>query len=225
MAGDFCSVLAAPQPLSATLPQMSRFSNYAGHRWPSWGALFGAMALLNACAPSGGVETAASPAVVVTRRAESIYGESGVSYVTDLDDRSVVAKVSATVPAVWQALVASFAAHQVSPTILDRVSGRIGDTAWVVMRRWNGEQMSTYLSCGSNMTGQRANEERVHAVLLAQMSKMKADTIAIALHFSAYTQPVANGSGGSSAQCTSTGRLESMLLDDVIKRARATGGR
>lgn len=154
--------------------------------------VFGAVTLLNACAPSGGVEMAASPAVVVSRRAESTYGESAISYITDVDDRSVVVKLTSTVPSIWQALAASFEAHQIKPSVLDRPSGRIGDTAWVLMRRWNGEQLSTYLACGSNMTGQRANEERVHAVLLAQMSKLKADTIAVSLHFSAYTQPIAN---------------------------------
>lgn len=200
---------------------MSSFS----HRSSGAGIALVVVTILSACASSGTNESAQSPAVVVSRRAESMYGESGVSYITDVDDRSVSVKLAATVPVAWEALVSSFAAHQINPTILDRMSGRIGDTAWVVMRRWNGEQMSTYLSCGSNMTGQRANEERVHAVLLAQVTKLKTDTLAIALHFSAYTQPVANGNGGSSAQCTSTGRLEALLLNDVIKRARAVSPR
>ena len=178
--------------------------------------------LAAACGPAGtgAPETAASPAVLMTRRAESMYGEGGVTYVTDADDRSVVGKVYAPVPAVWEALLASFAARQITPTVLDRVSGRAGDTAWVLMRRWNGEQLSTYLSCGSNMTGQRANEERVHAVLLAQLTKLRTDSVAIAMHFSAYTQPIQSGNGGSLGQCTSTGRAEKLMLDDVIKRVR-----
>lgn len=179
-------------------------------------------AILCGCASSGANDPEPqSGAVVMSRRAESTYGESGVSYVTDMDDRSVVAKVIAPIPAVWNALLATMAANQITPTVLDRMSGRVGDTAWVMMRRWNGEQLSTYLSCGSGMTGQRANEERVHAVMMAQMTKLKADTMAISMHFSGYSQPVASGNGGSPGQCTSTGRMEKLLLDDVIKRARA----
>ena len=84
--------------------------------------------------------------------------------------------------------------------------------------------MSQYLNCGSNMTGQRAHEEKIHAVMLAQMTKMKDSTIAVAIHFSAYSQPVASGNGGSNAECSSTGRMESELLDDVFKRARMLQG-
>ena len=108
-----------------------------------------------------------------------------------------------------------------TPTILDRAVGRAGDTSLVLLYRWNGQPLSRYLSCGSTMTGPKADQERVRAVLLAQLTKLRADTVAIAVHFSGGSYPVASGNSGVPSQCTSTGRAERELMDDVAQRVVA----
>jgi hypothetical protein len=144
--------------------------------------------------------------------------ESGTSFERRANDGIVVAKVLAPVPEVWDALVAVLTERKVKQTLVDRSAGRIGDTSMVLMRRWNSKALSAYLSCGSTMTGAKADEERIHAILLAQLSRLRADTVAIAVHFSGMSTPIASGNGGSSAECMSTGRAEEEILGDVLKR-------
>ena len=173
------------------------------------------------CAPTNDPETAASPVQAATRSAETLKGEFGESYNRRGDDGTVVAKVLAPAPAVWEAILATMAARKVTPTLVDRPAGRVGDTALVIMRRWNGQAMSYYMNCGSTMTGQRADEDRLRAVLLAQISRLRADTVGIAVHFSATATPI-TGSTATQAQCMSTGRAESEFLDDTIRRLGLT---
>jgi hypothetical protein len=171
-----------------------------------------------ACSTANQTETAASPVVGVSRRTEIVSGENGVMMDRRADDGTVVGKIVAPANAVWDALVTALAERKVPPTIQDRAVGRAGDTALVMMRRWNGEAMSRYLTCGTTLTGQRADEERIRAILLAQMSRLTADTIAVAVHFSAQSQPLQSGNSGQASPCTSTGLAEKQLIDDVARR-------
>jgi hypothetical protein len=167
-----------------------------------------------ACTPSD-PETAASPVQAATRTAESIKGAYGDVTSTRGDDGSRTRKVLAPAPAVWDALVAAMDARKVKPTILDRSVGRIGDTSMVIMRRWQDKPASYYFNCGAGMTGQRADDDRLKAVLLAQTSRLRADTIAVVVHFSAFATSLTSG---STAQCISTGRGENDLLQEVAMR-------
>lgn len=173
--------------------------------------------LATGCAPTNSAETAASPVQGATRSAETLKGEFGESYNRRTDDGTVVAKALAPAPAIWEALLATMAARKVTLTVIDRPAGRMGDTGLVIMRRWNGQAMSYYMNCGSTMTGQRADEDRLRAVLLAQISRLRADTIGIAVHFSAIATPM-TGAAATQAQCVSNGRGESEFLDETIRR-------
>jgi hypothetical protein len=173
--------------------------------------------VVSGCAPANNAETVASPVQAMTRSVETVRGEFGQSYNRRGDDGTVVAKVLAPAPAVWESLLATMAAHKVTLTIIDRPAGRMGDTSLVLMRRWNGQALSYYVNCGSSMTGQRADEDRLRAVLLAQISRLQADTIGIAVHFSAIASPM-SGSSAMQAQCMSNGRGETEFLDEVVRR-------
>jgi hypothetical protein len=176
---------------------------------------------LGACTPSSTPEPGDAPVVLTTRRISTMSDEQGTSYATNTETQMVVGKLVAPAPAVWEALLATFTARKITPNLVDRPAGRVGDTAIVAMRRFNGQPLSRYLSCGASITGQRADEEKVHAILVAQISKLSPDTISIAVHFSGYSQPVTSGNSGAGAPCTSTGKAETELLDDVMSRARA----
>ncbi len=179
-------------------------------------ALLVAASAVTACAPANNSDTAASPVQAMTRSAETLKGEFGESYNRRGDDGTVVAKALAPAPAVWEALLATMAARKVNLTLVDRAADRMGDTAMVIMRRWNGQAMSYYMNCGSSMTGQRADDDRLRAVLLAQISRLRADTIGIAVHFSATATPI-SGSATTPAQCMSNGRGETAFLDEVVR--------
>jgi len=179
--------------------------------------LFIAANALFACAPANSADTAASPVQIASRSSETLMGAYATSYDRRGDDGTVVGKVVAPAPAVWEALLATMAARKVTLTILDRAVGRMGDTALVLMRRWNGQPMSYYMNCGSTMTGQRADDDRLRSVLLAQISRLRADTIGIAIHFSALATSN-SGTSATPAQCMSNGRGETEFLDDVLQR-------
>jgi hypothetical protein len=197
-------------------PVHRTMSTFRARHFAGVGLLFAGGASI-ACAPANNTDTVASPVQAMTRSSETLKGEFGESYNRRGDDGTVVGKVVAPAPAVWEALVATMAARKVTPTLVDRPAGRMGDTAMVLMRRWNGQAMSYYMNCGTSMTGQRADDDRLRAVLLAQISRLRADTIGIAIHFSATATPI-SGSTATSAQCMSNGRGETEFLDEVVRR-------
>ena len=186
--------------------------------WRSLGGS-GVVAIISAllgCAAPNSVDTAASPVVATVRSAHTLEGEYGVAYDRRADDGIVVAKVVTTPVSAWDALLTAFSTRKVSLSILDRPAGRMGDTALVMMRQWNGKSVSRYFSCGSTLTGPRADTERIRAVLLAQLSRLRGDTLAIAIHFSGVGTAMASGNSSTSSVCTSTGQAEAELLDDVV---------
>src|ERR1051325_4511136 len=82
--------------------------------------------LATACAPAQ-VETAQSPVEGVTRTTETLAGEFGRADFRRGDDGTVVAKVLAPTPAVWDAVLAAMTLRHVTPSILNRAAGRVGD--------------------------------------------------------------------------------------------------
>src|SRR5437899_3204612 len=105
---------------------------------------------LAACAPNDPPETAASPVQAGTRSTERLVQNMN-SYDHRGEDGTLVAKVLVPAPQAWDALKAALEARRVQLTILDRVAGRMGDTALVFTRRWNNQPGSYYFSCGQVM--------------------------------------------------------------------------
>lgn len=180
----------------------------------------GIVTVLAGCSTNDPAESAASPVEAVSRSTERVGAgnQSMNSYDRRGEDGTIIAKVVAPAPQVWDALKASFEARNVNLTILDRMAGRLGDTSMVFTHRWAGQNGSYFFQCGQTITGQRADEDRVRAYVLAQMSRLKADTVAIAVHMSGYATSISMGSSAATAQCSSTGRGESDILDDVLRR-------
>ena len=185
-------------------------------------ALLAALSL--ACGPAQ-VETAQSPVQGRMRPAEAMDGGLGRSEFRSGEAGTVTAKLLTPAPMAWEAILSALTQRHVTPTLLDRSVGRAGDTAMVLLRSWNGHQLSYYFDCGSTMTGLRANEERLRAVLLAQLTRLPGDSIGVAVHFSATAHAINSGSSSRPSQCASTGRGEEEFLDEVIERVGGTGRR
>src|SRR5437764_3691554 len=137
--------------------QCSNASVFVAH------VLLGLLGLI-ACAPANQPETVSSPVVGVSRSREATEAGYGDTYTKKADDGTVIAKVVAPAPAVWDAVLAALSKRQVNFTILNRSIGRAGDTSMVLLRRWNSNQLSRYLDCGSTMTAPRGDKERGHAI-------------------------------------------------------------
>ena len=173
-----------------------------------------AVSLLAAgCAPPA-VEPA-SPVQAMTRSQDIGEGYQD-GYSRRADDGIVVARVMSPAPLVWQAVLAAMTARKITPSVFDRPAGRMGDTALVMTRNWYNKPVSRYFNCGSNMTGPRADQDRIKSVLLVQLTRLQADTIAVAVHLSGYATALQSGNSSSTAPCMSSGQAESDLLDDVL---------
>lgn len=177
-------------------------------------------ALLVGCAPQQ-AETAVSPVAAPSRTVQAIGGD-WKTHIRQGENGVLVGKLLAPAPVVWDALLGAMTDRKVKLTILDRATGRMGDTAMVISRSWNNQPLSQAFECGSNMTGDRADQDRIRAVFLAQMSRLAGDTVAVSVHLSGFATPAGSG---SAAPCTSKGRAEASLLDDVIRRAGGAGTR
>ena len=173
------------------------------------------MLFLAACAPQN-IEPA-SPVQAMTR-AQDLGDGYGESYNRRADDGVVIAKVVAPVPKVWQAVLAAMTARKITPSVFDRPAGRMGDTALVMSRSWHGSPVSRYLGCGSNMTGPRADQDRIKAVFLVQLTRLKEDTVGLAVHLSGTATAMASGNSTAPAPCMSSGQAEGDLLDDVLRQ-------
>src|SRR5260221_10739834 len=155
--------------------------------------------VLTGCTPND-PETAVSPVQAVTRTTERLQQSNDV-YTRRGDDGVLIAKVQEPAPKVWDALKGALTDRKVNLTVFGRSGGRMGDTAMVFMRRWSGQTASYYFDCGQSMTGRRADEDRLRAVLLAQLTRLREDTIAVAVHFSAFASPITMGASAARAQC------------------------
>lgn len=176
------------------------------------------MLFLAACA-SQNIEPA-SPVQAMTR-AQDVGEGIHEGYSRRADDGVVVAKVVAPVPLVWQAVLTAMTARKITPSVFDRPAGRMGDTALVMSRTWHGSPVSRYLNCGSNMTGARADQDRIKAVFLVQLTRLQADSIGLAVHLSGTATAMASGNSTGQAACLSSGQAEGDLLDDVLRQVGA----
>jgi hypothetical protein len=167
------------------------------------------------CAPQN-IEPA-SPVQAATRALDVGSGFSD-SYTRRADDGIVVAKVVSPVPLVWQAVLAALTARNITPSVFDRPAGRMGDTALMMSRSWNRKPVSRYFSCGSTMTGPRADQDRIKSILLVQLTRLKEDTIAVAVHLSGTATAMASGNSTTQASCLSSGEAETDMLDDVLRQ-------
>ena len=184
-------------------------------------------AALTACAPKTDPDTAASPVQTMIRTQErlqdGITPSGGVS-VPIGEDGTVRAKVLAPAPLVWDALLAGLNARKINLTILDRGAGRMGDTSLVLLRRFNNKSLSYYLNCGTSMTGNRADEDRIRGDFLVQISRLRGDTVGIGVHFAGAATSMSGSSSGPQA-CVSSGRAENELIDEVIQHTGGAGRR
>jgi hypothetical protein len=185
-------------------------------------AVLGSTLVVAACGSTNNTAELGSSPVVSGRSVAAVPSTEGIErygggtvYDRVADAQTKTKKVVAPVPATWDALVAAMSARVTKPTLLDRSIGRVGDTSLVLLRRWNGQQLSKYFSCGSTMDGPRADADRIHAVFLAQVTRLAAETVAIVVHLSGYSTSTGGTGGG---QCETTGRMEQELLDEVSLR-------
>jgi hypothetical protein len=111
---------------------------------------------------------------------------------------------------VFQALIKAYKRLDIPITLEDSVGGTVGNLKFHKSRKLGGEPISSYLSCGSGMTGPHADTYRVYmAVRSVAAPGRDGETILRSLFF-AGALDVAGGAK-KAMPCESNGRFEILI--------------
>jgi len=101
--------------------------------------------------------------------------------------------------------------------VRDSVSGLIGNISLVRSRRLGRTPLSVYLSCGSTMTGLRADYYRITMPLLVMLDPLGTDRTTMRIALVASGQDP-TGSSSQQVMCGSTGALEARLHKAIVEQ-------
>src|SRR5205085_11598541 len=101
---------------------------------------------------------------------------------------------------------------------VDPASHRIGNIKFVFPRRVMNNNVSTYLNCGSTMTGLLADQGRVTASLLTEIAPDSKGGTSVTTTLQATAKRV-DGTNTDAVDCGSTGELEERLRKIITLRA------
>ncbi len=171
----------------------------------STSALVAAAAIV-ACGPPPAYE-ASSHVVLV---------EGQGTHVERLADGSI-ADTSSVAPAkALAALRSAYASLGLQVNVYDPGAMLVGVSNQGLIRRLNGEQLSRYVSCGTTMTGQRANDWWVYLTATSKVTLSGSGSQVATRLEVVSVDPTGNG---ERIPCGSTGALEAQLVQAVRKAA------
>jgi hypothetical protein len=102
-------------------------------------------------------------------------------------------------------------------TTNDPSSGRLGNTNFWKSRRLGNEPISTYLNCGSTITGLAADTYRVYISLLTAVRPDGSGGSELETAFTAQAQNM-EGTTADRVACGTTGRLEERIQKMVLQK-------
>ncbi len=191
-------------------------------RVPGWLPLLSAV-VVAACAPAAQTEGPAPSSGAGTGSTQDRYvtgvlsDGTGVRYT--VEDEVVVYTIDHPPATTWSALVAAFGSIEIDANLVDPANRRVGMQDVVVTRRTRlaGERPSTYLDCGSTLTGPIAEQSRIHTTFLATAAAVDGQTTAV--RFEMVAQAVPFDAGDSEARrCRSKRTLEARIIQELFRR-------
>jgi hypothetical protein len=111
---------------------------------------------------------------------------------------------------VFQALIKVYKGLDVPITLQDSVGGALGNLKFHKMRKLAGEPISSFLSCGSGMTGPNANAYRVYMAVRSVVAPTREGGTILRSLFFAGALDIAGGSKYA-MPCESNGRFEILI--------------
>ncbi len=167
--------------------------------------------LLAACAPAAGAPSGPGP------QAPSEISRNTGGY--DVRLRSDAKPVEATLPVsparLWPIALRAYTSVGLRADVVDSVGHRVETRRLMAHFRMANHRLSSLFDCGTNLTGDIADSWRL--AIDAQMAVVPEgapDRARVAMSVMATATPV-GGSGSSVTPCSSSGRLEAMLLDSI----------
>lgn len=162
-----------------------------------------------------GCSTAAQTAP--TQRA-IFTGDHGV-LMTSAVEGATSDSVAAPPTTVVRALIASYAALGIEATLVDPTGRRVGNPSFSAMRKLAGEPLSTFVKCGSTMTGLHADSDRIEMSMVSAVRPANGTGSEVETRLEAVAINVSGGNSGDRLPCSSTGVLERRLHTEARQKA------
>jgi hypothetical protein len=124
--------------------------------------------------------------------------------------------LDATPGAVWSAAAKVFYDLKIATDVRDSASGVVGVTKLNKSSFFANEPMSKLFSCGSDMTGPRADSHRIGIVLVAIVTPLSAEKTELGVGFIGSAIDL-RGTSSNPVACAPTGRMEAMFAEKVQK--------
>jgi hypothetical protein len=125
--------------------------------------------------------------------------------------------LSASADSVWAALRATLDALGVPIGFDDRAAGEIGHPQAKLFRRLGKQRLSSYVRCGSGLTGPNADTYQVFLSFVTFMKPLGDGRVAVAPFLTGHAIDVA-GARSDAVACTTTGRLEATIAEQLRER-------
>ena len=135
-----------------------------------------------------------------------------------LDTVGSVVEVKAPPTKVYDATIAAFGELGIPVNAKDPARGIVAATRFAKMHSLAGKTMSELFSCGSGPTGPHADEWRLDIAVAALLDAGAAGSTRLRLATVTSAQDV-QGSARDPLPCSSTGRLETILLNLITKKS------
>jgi hypothetical protein len=174
--------------------------------------------LILLCAVCGCASTATQQGETVTPKQATIYSDGGGTIMADRP-RSSMATIAAPPTKVWLAAKKVYADLDVPVTVETPAAHQLGNPNFFKSRQFAGEPMTSFVDCGSGMTGPKAASYRIYMSLLTEITADGKGGTTVQTTFVPMGQDVSVGSTDR-IPCATTGRLETNFLERL--KAAAT---
>ncbi|MDH5588830.1 MAG: hypothetical protein OEZ37_02165 [Gemmatimonadota bacterium] len=175
-----------------------------------------AAAVLTACASSGSERP---PRAAPVRSVVSVGGMGRAEMHTEAGVGQRTYGVAAR--QVWPHLSIVFERLEIPVETLDERAMEIGNLGYGA-RRVEGKWMSTYIDCGTNLTGILANNHDITLTVIARLEARPDGTSVLTTLVDAWGKPRATS--GNPIHCQSKGVLEERVAELVAQRLAGIGG-
>ena len=182
-----------------------------------------AVVLATGCAAgtAGGGGDAGATAPVELPQRRNLVRVSGYHPVELINEGSMgVATIPMDVATVWTAVGGVYSELQIPVTDSDPEAMYMGNRGYPA-RRINRQRMNTFLDCGNDLAGPLANQYDVTLTVYTRVTAKEEGGSEIATVVDAYAR--ARATSGNPIHCSSRGRLESLISEQVAE-ALGLGG-
>jgi hypothetical protein len=118
---------------------------------------------------------------------------------------------------VFEAMAAVYRELEVPVVVNDPTTGRMGNTDFWKSHRLGGQSISSYLNCGSSITGSAADDYRVYMSLISAVRPDASGGSALEIAFTATARNM-EGTTADRVACGTTGRLEERIQKGVLAK-------